>query len=191
MKEQIIELNAENERLAVEMNMWKERCSDVTQDNLNMHRENTDLKELLQETEHKLFDATTQVERLEACVDEMHAESGDVVHHRHWEDEIYQWGKGDDAVGDEVLCALNSIIRGLYAIDVIDGGFYGLCSRLNVTLDYYGLVEKLDNEIDLCGLACKFEVLRTLLFGSKINYDFLNDHMHKAYLDHNNRHKED
>lgn len=98
----------------------------------------------------------------------------------HWEDEIYQWGKGDDAVGDEVLCALNNIIRGLYTIEGIDGDLIGLCDRLNVSTDYYGQVKKIDDEIDLADLAFRFEVVRTMLFGSKINYDFLGDHLHKV-----------
>lgn len=100
--------------------------------------------------------------------------------HEHWEDKIYQWGKGDDAVGDEVLCALNNIIRGLYTIEGIDGGFSGLLDRLNISTDYHKMVMEFDADIDLCDLAFRFEVVRTMLFGSKINYDFLCDHLHKA-----------
>lgn len=99
---------------------------------------------------------------------------------KHWEEEIYQWGKGDDAVGDEVLCALNNIIRGLYTIEGIDGGFSGLLDRLNVSTDYHKMVMEFDADIDLCDLAFRFEVVRTMLFGSKINYDFLGDHLHKV-----------
>lgn len=119
------------------------------------------------------------VGKILACVKEQ--PTADVYdRHGHWEEEIYQWGKGDDAVGDEVLCALNNIIRGLYAIEGIDGGFSGLCDRLNVSTDYAKFVEELDYKIDLCDLAFKFEFIRTMLFGSKINYGFLGDHLHKV-----------
>lgn len=96
-----------------------------------------------------------------------------------WEEEIYQWGYGDDKAGDEALIALNSIIRGLYTLDGIGGGLEGVCDFLNVSKDYELMVSEYAKDIDLCELAMTFEIVRTLLFGSKINYPFLAEHLHK------------
>lgn len=97
----------------------------------------------------------------------------------HWEEEIYQWGKGDDEVGTEVLTALNNIIRGLFTLEGIAGGLADLGGPLNISTDYQHILKEIDKRIDLCDLACDFEVVRTLLFGSKINYQYFADHMAK------------
>lgn len=96
-----------------------------------------------------------------------------------WEEEIYQWGMGDDETGIEVIVALNNIIRGLYTLDGIGGGLEGVCDFLNVSKDYQLMVSDIAKEIDICDLAMTFEIVRTLLFGSKIRYQYFADHIAK------------
>ena len=79
------------------------------------------------------------------------------------------------------MIALNSIIRGLYALSSIAENLEGVGDTMNVTSDYQDIVREIDKRIgyDFYSLAVEFEVARTLLVGSKINYPFLADHLHK------------
>lgn len=88
--------------------------------------------------------------------------------------ELYQWRQGRDEDGIKILSALNSIIDGL--------GVLQNCSdwkdiTTTIGSSYMRTIAERCDEIydsdELMNISEKFETIRTLLFGDKINYNTL------------------
>lgn len=88
--------------------------------------------------------------------------------------ELYQWRQGRDEDGIKILSALNSIIDGL--------GVLQHCNDWEDITTTIGssymreIAERCDEIYDsdeLMDISEKFETIRTLLFGDKINYNTL------------------
>lgn len=88
--------------------------------------------------------------------------------------ELYQWKQGRDEDGIKILSALNSIIAGL--------GVLQDCNDWEDITTTIGssymrtIAERCDGIYDsdeLMDISEKFETIRTLLFGDKINYNTL------------------
>ena len=95
-----------------------------------------------------------------------------------WEKDIYEWRKGNDDEDIRVLNCLNTIIHNIYELEGV--GWDTIYYRMNVMLDYQKQVDKVLEEFDLVDFACTLEVIRALLIGGKINYDFLGKHLAEA-----------
>ena len=99
-----------------------------------------------------------------------------------WEKEIYEWDKGRDDTEDiAILNALNRIISGLAEIESY--GWDYIFENMNIMGKYEALCEYTVAEMDIPEIMVKFEVIRTLLFGGKIKYNFLCDHLNKFLSD--------
>ena len=95
-----------------------------------------------------------------------------------WERDIYDWQKGCDDEDIRVLNCLNAIIHNIYELEGV--GWDYIYHRMNVMLDYQKQVDKVLEEFDLIDFACALEVIRALLIGGKIDYEFLAKHMNEA-----------
>lgn len=90
--------------------------------------------------------------------------------------DIYKWRRGHDKDDVELLTKLNQAIDGMY---FLDGDIDYYCQRMNVSADYQKLIKEYFDENEMTDIAYKLCVVRTLLFGGKINYNILQEHLEK------------
>lgn len=83
--------------------------------------------------------------------------------------ELYRWKKGFDDFDIEILSALNDIISGLNTLQC-DNWQYVVNTMNSSTSTIAEHCDKLFDSDELMKMAEKFELIRTLLFGDKINY---------------------
>lgn len=95
-----------------------------------------------------------------------------------WVRDIYDWHKGYDDDDVKILTHLNNIINGIYEIEGY--GWDCIFHRLNVMKAYQESILCELEDFDLCDMAIKLEVIRTLLIGGKVDYNFLGEHLAKG-----------
>ena len=83
--------------------------------------------------------------------------------------ELYRWKKGFDDFDIEILSALNDIISGLNTLQC-DNWQYIVNTMNSSTSTIAEHCDKLFDSNELMEITEKFELIRTLLFGDKINY---------------------
>lgn len=83
--------------------------------------------------------------------------------------ELYRWKKGFDDFDIEILSALNDIISGLNTLQC-DNWQYIVNTMNSSTSTIAEHCDKLFDGNELMEITEKFELIRTLLFGDKINY---------------------
>lgn len=86
-----------------------------------------------------------------------------------WKEDIYRWKMGYDNEDLRFLTRLNQCIDLLYDLD--DFQYYS--HRMNVTSTVSQQAEEVISQLDPAEVAFKLELIRTLIFGNKINYEFL------------------
>lgn len=88
-----------------------------------------------------------------------------------WENKIYEWRKGYDDDDMNILKHLNNIINSIYELEGY--GWDCIYNRMNVMLEYQERTDDILADLKPVDVAVQFEAIRALLFGGKINYDFL------------------
>lgn len=83
--------------------------------------------------------------------------------------ELYHWKKGFDDFDIKILSALNDIISGLNTLQC-DNWQYIVNTMNSSTSTIAEHCDKLFDSNELMEITEKFELIRTLLFGDKINY---------------------
>lgn len=83
--------------------------------------------------------------------------------------ELYCWKKGFDDFDIKILSALNDIISGLNTLQC-DNWQYIVNTMNSSTSTIAEHCDKLFDSNELMEITEKFELIRTLLFGDKINY---------------------
>jgi len=83
--------------------------------------------------------------------------------------ELYRWKKGFDDFDIKILSALNDIISGLNTLQC-DNWQYIVNTMNSSTSTIAEHCDKLFDSNELMEITEKFELIRTLLFGDKINY---------------------
>lgn len=95
-----------------------------------------------------------------------------------WRTDIYDWKKGkNDKTDVEILTLLNTLIDLLFDIEGI--GIDCMCYEMNVTSTYSDILKTLNLEEKCTELAFELEAMRVLLFGGKIRYKRLQEHLEK------------
>lgn len=96
-----------------------------------------------------------------------------------WKKDIYKWRLGCDDTDLRILTALNNIIDFLYDLDDITY----ITHEMNTHADIDRMVGDVVCDLDPAEVASKLEIVRTLLFGSKVDYNTLQkaleDGLHK------------
>ena len=88
-----------------------------------------------------------------------------------YERDLYRWRMGYDDEDLKMLTDLNVAIDLLYRLDDID--YYA--HRMNVGGTEQELIGKVLNELDVSSVAFQLEIVRTLLIGSKVKYEILQE----------------
>ena len=88
-----------------------------------------------------------------------------------YERDLYRWKMGYDDEDLKMLTDLNAAIDLLYRLDDID--YYA--HRMNVGATEQKLIGKVLDELDVAEVAFQLEIVRTLLIGSKVKYETLQE----------------
>lgn len=88
-----------------------------------------------------------------------------------YEKDIYRWRMGRDDEDLRFLTALNTAIDLMFSLD--DFAYYS--HQMNVSSHYTELIEQIIEKLDVAEIAFQLEVIRTLLIGGKVRYEFLQE----------------
>lgn len=103
-----------------------------------------------------------------------------VTTNEEWRTDIYDWKRGNDKTDVEILTLLNTLIDGLFDIEGI--GIDYMCHEMNVRSTHSDVLKDFNLEDRCTELAFDLELMRTLLFGGKVRYERLQEHL-KQNLD--------
>lgn len=93
------------------------------------------------------------------------------------ERDIYQWRLGYDDIDIEILSGFNKIIDGLYDIANYEGNIDDIGNHINLCTTFRD--EAKEYYPDINELIDKFEMVRVLIFGSKIDYVGLENYLRR------------
>ena len=84
--------------------------------------------------------------------------------------DLYCWNRGNDDVDVELLAALNDIIDGLIYLQSAGSWENIIATIQSSTITTAEFFNDVHSSADLMEMVEKFEAIRTMLFGDKINY---------------------